>query len=170
MAKISEEVKSAKMGELSNLIQQYENGERENINTSEYDMWVKVLSMLKVATIEENIYDDFLKNPTHYKVENEEIIYNENWEAEAAAKEQQRIAQLHMTKLDFFKNVLQPNGITYAALEQVIATNEILKATWNLCNHVYRGDEVLNEFIFEQIPSLTPKELTRIFERFAVTD
>ena len=30
--------------------------------------------------------------------------------------------------------------------------------------------EVLNEFIFEQIPSLTPKELTRIFERFAVTD
>lgn len=170
MAKISEEKRKEKLCELSNLIQQYENGERESIKSTEYNLWLTIFDMLRVATIEEDIYNDFLIYPTHYKIQSEEIIYNTNWEAEAAAKEQQRIAQLHMTKLDFFKNVLQPNEITYAALEQVIATNENLKATWNLCNHVYRGDEVLNEFIFKQIPSLTPEELTRIFERFAVTD
>lgn len=164
MAKISEELKQAKLCELANLIFQYNNGETQNINVAEYDNWVAISEALKVADIQEKIYSDFLANPSHYKIVEGEIVFNKNWQAEEEAKEQQRIALLHMTKLDFFKFVLEPNGITYAQLQAVLSQNDSLKATWELCNHVYRGDETLNQFIFAQIPSLTPEALTEIFE------
>ena len=78
--------------------------------------------------------------------------------------EAERIAMLHMTKLDFFNYVCKPYGITYAQLEEVIAGNDDLKAAWNLCNHVYRGNEQLNSYILTVIPVLTTEKLNEIFE------
>lgn len=91
------------------------------------------------------------------------------WEQKAEAEEAQRqaelerIGKLKMTKYDFYKHVLQPNGITYAQLEQVVALNEGLKPAWNLCNHVFRGDETLNGYIKTVIPTITDEILTEIF-------
>lgn len=83
---------------------------------------------------------------------------------EQKLKEAERIAMLHMTKLDFFNYVCKPYGITYAQLEEVIAGNDDLKANWNLCNHVYRGNEQLNNYILTVIPVLTTEKLNEIFE------
>lgn len=162
--------KDGKLCELKDLIAQYDAGERETLNAWEYPKWVLTYKMLKEADIDEEIFDAFLANPSHYKVVDKQIVFNPEWEREEREKEERRIAQLHMTKLDFFKFVLQPFGITYAALQEILHADDALNATFQLCNHVYRGDEKLNEFIFAKIPALTPEELTRIFEAHAVAE
>lgn len=79
---ITEEKKQGKILELTNLISQYDSGERESLNAEEYDSWVLISSMLKKASISEVFYEDFLKFPTHYKIIDGEIIFNDNWEEE----------------------------------------------------------------------------------------
>ena len=83
---------------------------------------------------------------------------------EARLKEAKRIAMLHMTKQDFFNYVCKPYGITYTQLEEVVASNDDLRAAWELCNHVYRGNEQLNNYILTVLPMLTAEKLTEIFE------
>ena len=83
---------------------------------------------------------------------------------EARIKEAKRIAMLHMTKQDFFNYVCKPYGITYSQLEAIVAGNDDLRAAWNLCNHVYRGNEQLNNYILTVLPALTAEKLTEIFE------
>ena len=96
------------------------------------------------------------------------------WEQKEEAEEAQRqaelerIGKLKMTKYDFYKYVLQPNGITYAQLEQALANNIEAKPAWNLCNHVFRGDETLNEYIKTVIPTITDEVLTEIFEQYGI--
>lgn len=170
MAKLTTEKKQAKLFELANLIMQYDNGETENINIDEYPTWIKISTMLKDADIEESIYDDFLLNPSHYKISNSMIVYNENWENEELVAEQKRIAMLHITKYDFFKYICKPNNISYEQLTQLINSNEDLAAAWNLCSYVYRGDQTLNNYIFTNIENLTEETLTQIFEEHAVID
>lgn len=164
MALVTVQIKQSKVLELSNLISQYENGEQENINASEYPKWLIISDMLKRANIQENIYDDFLVNPSHYSIEDNEIVYNENWQTEAKQKDKERIAMLHITKLDFYEYVLKPHGIYYSQLLQVLNSDEELAATFDLCNHIYRGNEKLNQYIFSQIPDMTEEQLTEIFE------
>lgn len=83
---------------------------------------------------------------------------------EARIKEAKRIALLHMTKQDFFNYVCKPYGVTYSQLEAIVAGNDDLRAAWNLCNHVYRGNEQLNNYILTVLPALTAEKLTEIFE------
>ena len=83
---------------------------------------------------------------------------------EVEAIEKQRIGNLKMTKYDFYKYVCQPNGLTYDELISAINSNEETKAAWNLCNHVYRGDSLLNAYIKQVIPDMTDEALTEIFE------
>ena len=83
---------------------------------------------------------------------------------EARIKEAKRIAMLHMTKQDFFNYVCKPYGVTYSQLETIVAGNDDLRAAWNLCNHVYRGNEQLNNYILTVLPALTAEKLTEIFE------
>lgn len=79
MTKLSNDIKQSKLCELANLIMQYNNGETQNINVDEYEKWVLISGMLNHAEIEENLFDDFLLNPTHYFIEDSEIVLNENW-------------------------------------------------------------------------------------------
>lgn len=83
---------------------------------------------------------------------------------EKAAQEAERIAKLHMTKYDFFTYVCKPYGITYETLMSVINSNDDLKAAWELCNHIYRGNADLNAYILQVIPTLTEEKLNEIFE------
>jgi hypothetical protein len=69
-----------------------------------------------------------------------------------------------MTKYDFFKLVCKPYGITYAQLLQFVNANEDVAAAWNLCERVYRGDELLLPAIKQVIPTMTDELLTQIFE------
>ena len=48
--------------------------------------------------------------------------------------------------------------------KRISTKSRIVKAAWNLCNHVYRGNKDLNDYILTVIPSLTKEKLTEIFE------
>lgn len=98
--------------------------------------------------------------------ETEEYIQKQN---EKAQKEEEiRIGNLHMTKLDFYLYVCKPFNITYSQLKEAISQNEDLSAAWELCNHVYRGNEILNNYIQSVIPDITDEILTQIFERYGI--
>lgn len=166
MANVSDEQKQSKLLELTNLISQYNNGERGNINVEEYPKWQLISDSLRIADIDESIYYDFLENPTHYKMEDNQIVLNENWEQEEQTAAQKEIAMLRMTKQDFFFKVIKPCGISYTQLIQIINTDEDVAAAWDLCNHIYRGNEVLNQYIFSHISQLTVEKLDELFKQY----
>jgi len=130
---------------------------------SPYKDWLRISAMLKSADIEENIYDDFLINPTHYKVDNETIIYNDNWETEAEETEQARISKLHITKRDFYTYLCKPAGIDYDTLKAKI--EELgMQADWDLCNNVYYG--VIKEYLTDLPLGKTESEIIEVFETY----
>lgn len=104
------------------------------------------------------------KGSNYFIIKDGELIKNPDYEQEEAEKEKQRIAMLNMTKYDFFKFVCKPYGITYAQLLQFVNSNEDVAAAWNLCERVYRGDELLLPAIKQVIPTMTDELLTQIFE------
>lgn len=167
MTNVTQEIKQSKILELANLISQYDNGERENINSSEYPQWQVISDMLKRAEISEDIYSDFLQNPTHYNVVDNEIVYNENWQAEAEQKEQERIAMLHITKQDFFTYICTPAGISYDTLNSKIEELN-MKPQWELCNHVYYG--IIKPFLTVLPLGKTESEIIAIFEKYCKQD
>lgn len=81
-------------------------------------------------------------------------------------QEQERkkqISMLSMTKYDFYKYVCKPNNISYSELMELVNTNEDIAAAWNLCERIYRGDELLNKYAKSML-NLTDTELDSIFE------
>ena len=106
------------------------------------------------------------KDPLWYVVQDGELIKNPNYEEQKAAQERERISKLAITKYDFFKYICQPNNIGYQELMQLVNSNDIIAAAWNLCERVYRGDEILNAYISEFFPNITSEQLDEIFERF----
>ena len=158
---ITDEVKQGKILELANLIFQYNSGERENIKAEEFGKWELISSMLKKAEISAEIYEDFLDHPTRYKIENDQIILNENWVTEAEEAEKERIGKLHITKRDFFYAFCKPANITMEALEAKVA--EVgMSADWTYCNHVYYG--VIQPFLKLLPLGKTEAEIITIFD------
>lgn len=161
MAKIDNEQKQSKLCELSNLIMQYDNGERENINIDEYDNWVIISEMLRYSEIEEDIYDDFLINPNHYKVEDKEIIFNDNWEAEEEEKEKERISNLQCTKRVFVL-MLEELGLDYfEQILPVIEANRQAKLEWDLCVELERKNPLLDQLALQF--GVTSEQLDKLF-------
>ena len=158
---VNDEVKQSKILELENLKGQYEAGERLNIDADKYPIWCKCLSMLKVANINTTIYDDFLKNPSHYMINKDKIILNPEWEAEEKEAEEKRIASLHITKYDLYTNFCAPAGMSYDELVAKIKELNI-QAAWELCNHVFYG--VIKPFFAQISTGMSEKEIITKFE------
>ena len=90
-----------------------------------------------------------------------ELITNE--QAEEFEK-RKKLNSLSMTKLDFYKFALQPNGVSYETLLSILNENIEMKAVWDLCSRVFRGDNTLCENITNLVPGLTDDILDNIFE------
>lgn len=99
-----------------------------------------------------------------YIVENGELVRNPNYEEDKEKARKERIGRLAMTKYDFFKHICQPNEITYSMLNIMVRTNEEIAAAWDLCGHVFRGDETLCKYIKDFLPNMTDEVLDEIFE------
>lgn len=164
---VTNEAKESKIAELQNLIGQYEAGERQNIDADKYDIWVKCISMLRIADIDQSIYEDFLIVPKHYYIDKNRIKLNPAWEEEEAEAEAKRIANLHITKLDFYTLFCKPVGISYATLVGKIAELN-MEAEWNLCNHVYYG--IIKPFLNALPLGKTEAEIIAIFEEYTKED
>lgn len=94
----------------------------------------------------------------------------EGWElitiAEAEViEEKKQIAGLFMTKYDFYKYVLQPGGVDYETLMSALNSNMEMKAAWDLCGNVYRGDPLLNQYIKDFV-TITDEQLDEIFKTY----
>lgn len=103
-------------------------------------------------------------DPFWYIVQDGELIKNPNYEEDKEKARKERIGKLAMTKYDFFKFVCQPYGIDYQTLRMVVNSNDEIAAAWNLCGHVFRGDETLTENITKYIPTMTEDALDAIYE------
>ena len=105
-------------------------------------------------------------DPLWYIVQDGELIKNPNYEEQKAEQERERIGKLAITKYDFFKYICQPNNISYTQLMQIVNSNDDIAAAWNLCERVYRGDQLLNQYIVKFLPDITTQQLDEIFERY----
>lgn len=103
-------------------------------------------------------------DPLWYIVDDGELIKNPDYEEQKEQQYREYLSRLAMTKYDFYKFVCQPNNITYSMLNQMVQTNEEIAAAWNLCGHVYRGDETLCKYIKTFLPNITDEELDTIYE------
>lgn len=102
-------------------------------------------------------------DPLWYIVDDGELIKNPDYEEQKEQQYREYLSRLAMTKYDFFKFVCQPNNISYAMLNQMVQTNDEIAAAWNLCGHVYRGDETLCTYISQFLPEMTSEVLDEIF-------
>lgn len=117
--------------------------------------------------VSNEIAQEIMKNPMRFKISGNKIVKktDEEYNAELNLKEKEEIAKLHMTKLDFYKYILKPNGIDYSTLLEILDSNEELQAAWDLCRDVYRGDEILNAYIGDFI-NITNAELDILFKKY----
>lgn len=82
-------------------------------------------------------------------------------EEQKKREEEERIQMLSMTKYDFYKFVLSPNGIDYSKLQEILHTNDEMNAAWQLCERVYRNDEFLCSAVKKYLPNV---DLDKIFK------
>lgn len=78
-------------------------------------------------------------------------------------EEKEKIAKKSITKLDFYKLILLPNGIDYLKLNEILNSNVEYRAEWDLCERVYRGNSSLIEAVKVFLPEVTEKQLDTIF-------
>lgn len=109
--------------------------------------------------------EQIAKDPLWYIVQDGELIKNPDYDKQKEEQRKEQIRRLAMTKYDFFKFVCQPNDITYSQLCQLVQSNDEVAAAWDLCGHVYRGDNVLCKYIKEFFPEMTDEKLDEIFEQ-----
>lgn len=85
----------------------------------------------------------------------------------AELAEEIRVAKLNMTKLDFYKYVVKPNGIDYEQLKEIIQSDSDMQAEWDLCERVYRGNGFLQEKNIKKfLPNVTEEVLDEVFKKY----
>lgn len=107
------------------------------------------------------------KGFNYYIYQDGEIVLNPNYEEEQEEKEKERIANLNLTKADFWIALLD-GGITKAMVKEKIELipDEILKQKTLIrldeADHFWRGDPSMD--IIGAMFGLTPNDLTYLFE------
>lgn len=109
----------------------------------------------------EQIKSDYL----WYVVKDGKLIKNPNYEEIKDNQHKEYIKKLAMTKYDFYKYFCRRKKISYEQLCQMVQSNDEIAAAWNLCGHVYRGDDILCKYIVQFLPDVTEEELDDLFEK-----
>lgn len=135
------------------------------------DEELNIFDIEEIGAIPEDMYlvvnevaDAILENKENYIIE--DGIVREKTEEELKEDRHNKLKMYSMTKLDFSKYVLKPNGISYGYVLQLIEQNEDLKETWELCSRVFRGDGTLCATIEQLLPSVTSEILDDLFEQY----
>lgn len=77
-------------------------------------------------------------------------------------EEQQRVAMLHMTPLDFLKAIIKL-GISYDTIKGIMEANPEVDMEMKYCQNVYRGHPMINQFA-EQF-GVSQEQLDYIFKK-----
>ena len=101
------------------------------------------------------VYSSIEETEEIYVYCNGVIMTEKQAQEEHEREERERKSKLKMTKRDFFLYVVKPYGVEYSALNQALQANDTMNACFNLCNHVYRYDEMLIGAIKPMLEALT---------------
>ena len=117
-------------------------------------------------------YNEALELPEDYEqgkyiAVDGELVLNPNWEEEQAEKERKRIAQLNLTKADFWIALLDRNITKTMVKEKIeLIQDETLKAKTLIrideADHFWRSDASMD--VIGAMFGLTPEDLTYLFE------
>ena len=123
----------------------------------------------ETVVVDTEVYYEAVNYPTHYALEANEImeggepIVDVDYEAKQAQKKAVRIANLHITKQDFYNYLCKPAGITYKELLGAVEQVD-MQAEWDLCNHVYYG--IIRPFLSTLPLGKTEAEVIAVFEKY----
>lgn len=88
--------------------------------------------------VSEEVYNKYMEDDLFYSWNGSEIIENPNYEEVKRQKEEERIANLTMTALDFI-NFLKNVGLTDQNIEDYLNANLAIKHQLQFCQNVYCG-------------------------------
>lgn len=88
--------------------------------------------------VSEEVYNKYMEDDLFYSWNGEEIVENPNYEEIKRQKEEERIANLTMTALDFI-NFLKNVGLTDQNIEDYLNANLAIKHQLQFCQNVYCG-------------------------------
>lgn len=112
-----------------------------------------------VAEVDDNKYLEYLQGK--YKLIDNQIVLNENYEAEQTQKEAERVAMLRMTPRDFLLALVEL-GVDYNLIKQLKASNPQVEIELDYCNHIYRGNPLLDQLAPQF--NITKEQLDNLFK------
>lgn len=98
---------------------------------------------------------------TDYTLINGKFLTKEEVDIENSKK----IAMLKMTPLDFIK-ALEEVGVSYSQIKELCNTNEEVEKQLRFCNHVYRGNPLLDKLCGQF--NITKEQLDELFKKYGI--
>ena len=123
--------------------------------------------IVQIASTEEELKSKMLfcsaytveETDVEYELVNGKFITS----AEKLEEEAKRIAMLKMTPLDFIK-ALEEVGVSYSKIKELCNTNEEVEKQLRFCNHVYRGNPLLDQLC--GLFNVTTEQLDELFKKY----
>lgn len=115
---------------------------------------------IKNIEVSQEVYNSFKEDNTRYIYNGTEIVLNPNYEEEKKAARHNYAMELSMTPLDFLK-AIEPYGITYDIIKQLMANNPQVERELRFCQNVYRKHPMIIQFA-EQF-GITSEQLDELF-------
>lgn len=110
--------------------------------------------------VSEELYNDFSTDTDKYIWNGSEIIKNPNYEEDKKQKRHDYAMGLSMTPLDFLK-AIEPYGITYEMIKQLMDSDPLIERELRFCQNVYRKHPMIIQFA-EQY-GITSDQLDELF-------
>lgn len=110
--------------------------------------------------VSEEVHNSYIKDNLKYVWNGTEIILNPNYEEDKKTARHNYAMELSMTPLDFLK-AIEPYGITYEMIKQLMADNPQVERELRFCQNVYRKHPMIIQFA-EQF-GITSEQLDELF-------
>ena len=105
-------------------------------------------------------FEDFQKGKLIFD-ENNNLIENPKYAKEKELEEKKRVAMLKMTPRDFLLAITQM-GVDFAKIKELMAANPQVEIELNYCNHVERGNALLDQLCGQF--GITTTQLDELFK------
>lgn len=110
--------------------------------------------------VTEEVFNSYAEDTDRYIWNGSEIVPNPNYEEDKKQKRHEYAMGLSMTPLDFLK-AIEPYGITYEMIKQLMDSDPLVERELRFCQNVYRKHPMIIQFA-EQF-GMTSDQLDELF-------
>lgn len=110
--------------------------------------------------VSEEVFNSYIEDNLKYIWNGSEIVPNPSYEKDKKQKRHDYAMELSMTPLDFLK-AIEPYGITYEMIKQLMDNNPLVERELRFCQNVYRKHPMIIQFA-EQF-GMTSDQLDELF-------